>query len=117
MDLINAPDIKKTGRKQPVVTITFQDPDKEFNNARKQHIKGETSSSENIRGPAQSQLKRPGHTSEPDLDSDDLDLKKTRYEIMKFAVKSLKDEERVDAEERLVIQLGGQEGEEESCQL
>jgi len=109
MDLVKAPDAKN--RKKPVVTITFQDPDKEFNNARKQRSssKGVASSSDNVVGPPQ--LKRPisAAPSLPgttDLDSD-LDLKKTRYEIMKFAVNSLKNEERVDAEERLVIQLGG----------
>lgn len=75
-----------------VETITFQDPDKEFNLRRK-------------RAPSVA-METKSHAAT----AVELDAKKTRYEIMKFATNSMETGEKLQAEERIVVELGGRRG-------
>lgn len=79
---------------QPKIpTITFDDPDRDFNLRRASGIP---------------EIKHVNPSAPPKQETIvDLDLKRTRYEIMKFATKSLKNAERISAEEKMIIELGG----------
>jgi len=93
-----AQEFQDTLKKNSVETVVYDNPDA---------ISNQTLV---LRKPHQGSSSEVNKANNSEQEGEELDMKKTRYEIMKFGMKSLSSQELVDAETSLAISLGAKPG-------